>query len=150
MPPWSSVFSPWWPGKDDCRSYCYNSSIARTMRSNPHALMRVNTLTIVGVGLIGGSIGLAAKRRGVAERVLGVGRQQASLDQARAVHAIDEGCLDLRTAARQSEMIVVCSPVDCIAGQVLTAAAECQRGALLTDAGSTKAAILRDLDGRLP
>src|SRR6266404_7009265 len=98
MPPWSSVFSPWWPGKDDCRSYCYNSSIARTMRSNPHALMRIKTLTIVGVGLIGGSIGLAAKRRGVAERVLGVGRQHESLERAIHIGAIDQSFLDLTAA----------------------------------------------------
>ena len=56
----------------------------------PYALMKIKTLTIVGVGLIGGSIGLAAKRRGVAERVLGAGRQQASLDRALALGAIDE------------------------------------------------------------
>jgi cyclohexadieny/prephenate dehydrogenase len=112
--------------------------------------MKITTLTIVGVGLIGGSIGLAVKRRGVAERVLGVGRQQASLEQARAVQAIDEGLLDLRAAARQSELIVFCSPVDCIAGQVLAVAPECRPGTLLTDAGSTKAGILRAINGRLP
>src|SRR5262249_49136807 len=40
--------------------------------------MKIHTLTIVGVGLIGGSLGLAARRRGLAARVLGVGRQAAS------------------------------------------------------------------------
>jgi prephenate dehydrogenase len=112
--------------------------------------MKINTLTIVGVGLIGGSIGLAARRRGVAARVLGVGRQQASLDQARTRHAIDEGILDLAAAARQSDLVVFCSPVDCIAGQVLAAAPECRPGTLLTDAGSTKAAIVAGIEGRLP
>jgi prephenate dehydrogenase len=112
--------------------------------------MKIKTLTIVGVGLIGGSIGLAARRRGLAEHVLGVGRQQASLDQAKAMQAIDEGWLDLRAAARHSELIIFCSPVDCIAGQVLAAAPECPPGTLLTDAGSTKAAILLAIEGRLP
>jgi prephenate dehydrogenase len=112
--------------------------------------MKINTLTIVGVGLIGGSIGLAARRRGVAVRVLGVGRRQASLDQARSRHAIDEGFLDLAVAARRSDLIVFCSPVDCIAGQVLAAAPECRPGTLLTDAGSTKAAIVAAIEGRLP
>ena len=53
--------------------------------------MHIKTLTIVGVGLIGGSIGLAAKRRGLAERVVGVGRQRASLD-----HALAAGTVRLR------------------------------------------------------
>jgi cyclohexadieny/prephenate dehydrogenase len=112
--------------------------------------MKIKTLTIVGVGLIGGSIGLAAKRRKVAERVLGGGRRQASLDQALAVGAIDEGFLDLVTAVHQAEVAVFCTPVDQIAGQILASAPGCAAGTLLTDAGSTKAEIVRSVEGRLP
>ncbi len=112
--------------------------------------MRIKTLAIVGVGLIGGSIGLAAKRRGVAERVLGAGRRQASLDQALAASAIDEGFLDLLAAVQGSEVAVFCTPVDRIADQVLASAPRCQPGTLLTDAGSTKAAIVDRVEGRLP
>lgn len=43
-------------------------------------LMRLNTLVIVGVGLIGGAIGLAAKKRGLAQRIIGVGRDSANLE----------------------------------------------------------------------
>jgi cyclohexadieny/prephenate dehydrogenase len=112
--------------------------------------MLLDTLTIVGVGLIGGSIGLAARRRGVAGRIIGVGRQQGSLDQALKVGAIDEGSLDLAAAVRHAQLVVFCSPVDAIADQVLAAAPHCPLGTLLTDAGSTKAAIVARLDGRLP
>ncbi len=112
--------------------------------------MKIDTLTIVGVGLIGGSIGLAAKRRGLARRVLGAGRQQASLDQALRVGAIDEGLLDLNAAVGRAEVAVFCTPVDGLAAQVLAAAPGCAPGTLLTDAGSTKAAIVRAVQGRLP
>jgi cyclohexadieny/prephenate dehydrogenase len=112
--------------------------------------MRVGTLTIFGVGLIGGSIGLAARRRGMAGRVIGVGRRQASLDRALAAGAIDEGSLDLAAAVRHAQLVVVCSPVDYVADQVLAAAPHCPLGALLTDAGSTKAAIVGRLDGHMP
>ncbi|HZT79201.1 MAG TPA: prephenate dehydrogenase/arogenate dehydrogenase family protein [Gemmataceae bacterium] len=112
--------------------------------------MRIHTLTIVGVGLIGGSVGLAARRRGVARHVVGVGRQAASLEQARALGAIGEGCLDLAAAVRNAEIVVFCTPVDGIAEQVVTAAASCPPGALLTDAGSTKAALVREVEARLP
>ncbi len=112
--------------------------------------MKIKILTIVGVGLIGGSIGLAAKRRKVAERVLGGGRRQASLNQALAVGAIDEGFVDFATAVRQAEVAVFCTPVDQIAEQILASAPGCAAGTLLTDAGSTKAEIVRGVDGRLP
>jgi prephenate dehydrogenase len=112
--------------------------------------MKIQTLTIVGVGLIGGSIGLAARRRGVAAHVLGAGRQRESLDRARAVGAIDEAALDLPAAVRRADVAVFCTPVDRIAEQVLAAAPGCAPGTLLTDAGSTKAAIVARLDGHLP
>jgi prephenate dehydrogenase len=110
----------------------------------------MHTLTIVGVGLIGGSIGLAARRRGLAQRIVGVGRQQASLDAARALGAIDEGFLDLRPAVKRAQLAVFCTPVDHIAEQVLSAASACAPGMLLTDAGSTKADIVERIDGHMP
>jgi prephenate dehydrogenase len=112
--------------------------------------MRIGSLTIVGVGLIGGSLGLAARRRGLAGRVIGAGRQAATLERARQLGAIDEGCLDFADAVRRSEVAVFCTPVHLIAEQVLAAAPGCEAGTLLTDAGSTKAAIVAALDGRLP
>ena len=112
--------------------------------------MRIHTLTIVGVGLIGGSIGLAAKQRGLAARVLGTGRRRASLDSALALGAIDEGFLEPASAIAQAEVVVFCTPVERIAEQVLANAPGCAPGTLLTDAGSTKAAIVRGVEGHLP
>jgi len=112
--------------------------------------MRIKTLTIVGVGLIGGSIGLAAKRRGVAVRVLGVGRQQTSLQRALEVGAIDEGLLDIHDAVSKADVAVFCTPVDRIPEQIAGAGPYCKPGALLTDAGSTKAHIVRCVEAALP
>lgn len=112
--------------------------------------MKLHTLTIVGVGLLGGSIGLAAKRRGLAERVLGTGRTQAALDRARELGAIDAGTLDMAAAVRQAEVAVFCTPVDRIAEQVLATARGCARGTLLTDVGSTKEVIIKQLENHLP
>jgi prephenate dehydrogenase len=112
--------------------------------------MHSDTLTIVGVGLIGGSIGLAARQRGVAGRVVGVGRQRASLERARQLGAIDEGSLDLLEAARRSDFLVFCTPVDQIAAQVLAAGAVCPAEAVLTDAGSTKGEIVRAVEAHRP
>src|SRR5947209_2705263 len=112
--------------------------------------MKVKTLAIVGVGLIGASIGLAARRRGVAEHILGVGRNPPSLEQARSLGAIDEALLDIPAAVRRAEIAVFCTPVDCIAAQVLSCAPYCAPGTLLADAGSTKSSLVSNVETRMP
>src|SRR5262249_60983645 len=64
--------------------------------------------------------------------------------------AIDDGLPDLPAAVRQTEVAVFCPPVARIAARVPDAPPRCGRGALLTDAGSTKAALVRAVEGRLP
>jgi prephenate dehydrogenase len=112
--------------------------------------MRVANLLIVGVGLLGGSIALAARRRGVAKRVTGVGRRADVLERARNEGMLDDVSLHLSDAVVEADLIVFCTPVDCIADQVLEAAGHCRPGTLLTDVGSTKAGIVRAVRGRLP
>jgi cyclohexadieny/prephenate dehydrogenase len=112
--------------------------------------MQIDTLTIVGVGLIGGSIGLAARRRRMAQKIVGVGRDRDSLGRARSAGAIDSLTTDLLEGVRGADVVVFCTPVDRIAKQALQAAPAYRQGALVTDAGSTKANIVRDLEGRLP
>ena len=112
--------------------------------------MRVDSVAIVGVGLIGGSIGLAVRERGVAEHVIGIGRRQSSLDTALGVGAVTEVTLDLASGVAHSEIIVVCTPVGLVVDFVRRAAKHCSPDTLLTDAGSTKTAIVEALDEGLP
>lgn len=109
----------------------------------------MDTIAIVGVGLIGGSIGLAVKKRGLARIVRGVGRNRASLEKARDVGAIDEMCLDLIEGAK-ADLIVLCTPVDRIAEQTLQLAPHCAQGTLITDAGSTKGTIVHGVETKMP
>ena len=112
--------------------------------------MPVHTLTIVGVGLIGGAIGLAAKKRALAKRVRGVGRDAGKLETARRLGAIDEGTLDLAAAVRDADFVVFCTPVNRIADQILEAAPYCAPGTILTDAGSTKREMVGAVESGLP
>ena len=107
----------------------------------------VKTLTIVGVGLIGGSLGLAAKKRGLAQRVRGAGRAAGKLEQALRMGAIDEYTLDLAAAVRDADLVVFCTPVNRIADQMKEAAPHALPGALFTDAGSTKRDIVQAIEG---
>jgi prephenate dehydrogenase len=111
--------------------------------------MRIETLTIVGVGLIGGSIGLAAKRRGVAGTVLGASRDPRRLKTALARGAIDEACAEFSSAVHRANLAVFCAPVDQIASQVLAAAPGCKPGTILCDAGSTKSQIVNQIEPQL-
>jgi prephenate dehydrogenase len=112
--------------------------------------MKIDTLTIVGVGLLGGSIGLAVRQRGLARHVIGVGHQQSSLDVALERGAIGRATLDLRAAVKNADLVVFCTPVDLIVEQTRIAGTCCPAGTLFTDVGSTKAAIVRGLQAELP
>jgi prephenate dehydrogenase len=112
--------------------------------------MRVETLAIVGVGLIGGSAGLAAKARGVAGRVIGTDCNPAALDEAIRVGAIDDAITDLSSAVRTADLVLVCTPVDVIAEHVLAVAKQARPGTIITDTGSTKHAIVSRVDREMP
>jgi prephenate dehydrogenase len=103
------------------------------------------TIAVVGVGLIGGSVALAAKKRGAARLVIGVGRNPKRLDEAQRRGVIDDGTVDLPAAAAGADLLVFCSPVDVIVAGVREAAGTCRPGTLITDAGSVKACLCRDL-----
>jgi len=109
-----------------------------------------DTVAIVGVGLIGGSIGMALRERGLARHVVGIGRRMTSLRTARQMGAVTRTTLDLARGVARAELVIVCTPVGRIAGDVRTAAQACKAGALLTDVGSTKAEIVAALEGELP
>ncbi|MFO0959525.1 MAG: prephenate dehydrogenase [Isosphaeraceae bacterium] len=103
---------------------------------------RPGTVVIVGVGLIGGSIGLALRARGLARRVIGVGHRPASLQEAARIGAIDDLTMDLPRAVAEADIAVICTPVSRIADDILSAARHGPDGILVTDAGSTKRRIV--------
>jgi prephenate dehydrogenase len=99
------------------------------------------TLGIVGVGLIGGSIGLAHKHAKTFDRVLGVGRSQANLDEALRIGAIDE-IVSLEDCAKRADVIVVCVPVAQTFAVLHAMEPHIKPNALITDAGSTKSDVI--------
>ena len=101
-------------------------------------------IAIVGVGLIGGSIGLALRQRGLAQEVVGVGRRAASLARAEERGAVDRTTTNLVLGVAQADMVIVATPVDMIADTVRAVAAANPR-ATITDAGSTKAQICQEI-----
>jgi len=99
-------------------------------------------VAIVGVGMIGGSIGKALLQRRLADRVIGVGRNGASLDEAVRCGAVSETSLDLAAAVANADLVVVATGVAAIPRLLDAIDAAIEPGTLLTDAGSTKASIV--------
>ncbi len=100
----------------------------------------MQTVAIVGVGLIGGSFGLALKKAGFAGEILGVSSQAAIADALRC-GAIDRG-VPLAEAAGAADLIYLAQPIGRIMDTLRRVDALAREGALITDAGSTKSAIV--------
>jgi len=105
----------------------------------------MHTVTIVGVGLIGGSFALALRKAGFEGRILGVSSQR-TLEEALALGVIDEGA-ELEAGARQADLLFLSQPILGIIQTLKRLPGLVKPGALVTDAGSTKAAILQAATG---
>jgi len=103
--------------------------------------MSIRQITIVGTGLIGGSFGLALRNNGFKGRIIGCDRQPV-LDRARGKGAIDVGQVHPAEAVRGSDVVVLATPVGAIIELIERIGAILPAKALLTDVGSTKAAVM--------
>ena len=112
--------------------------------------MLFDTLALFGVGLLGGSVGLAARRRGVVRHVVGSDRDADVLRRACARGILDAVFTEVVAGVATADLVVFCTPVDRIGEQILAAAPHCRPGTLLTDVGSTKVGIVRAVEHRLP
>ncbi|MEQ8848535.1 prephenate dehydrogenase/arogenate dehydrogenase family protein [Botrimarina sp.] len=111
---------------------------------------RYRRLAVVGVGLIGGSVAAAARRRGLAERVVGVVRSAERIGRVEACDLVDEVTADLAAGCRDADLVVIATPVGTIAALALEAAEHASADAVLTDGGSTKAGIVAHVTRRCP
>jgi prephenate dehydrogenase len=99
-------------------------------------------VAILGVGLIGGSLGLALRARAAASRVVGVGRSEAALRRALELGAVDEVATDLARGVAGADVVVLAAPVRACIALLPAVAAAVGPGAVITDVASTKAAIV--------
>jgi len=109
-----------------------------------------NQVTIIGAGLIGGSLGLALKKFGLAAAVVGVGHRQASLDDALALGAVDRVVLDPAIGVRGSDLVVFATPVSLFRKTLESAGPALAPAAIVIDVGSTKAAVVESMESLMP
>lgn len=100
-------------------------------------------VAIVGLGLIGGSLGLALKKYAPEIEVTGVSRSSAKAQQAKRKKIVDYGTDSLSSGVKDADIVVICTPVSTIAGIAESVDKFAKKGAVVTDVGSAKSELMK-------
>ena len=115
-------------------------------------LRTIHRITIWGVGLIGGSLGLALKKNGFQGQRVGLGRNIGRLETARALDAVDVITTDLAEGLQETDLVVLCPPVTLVpmfVARIIESVGTRQNRIVLTDVGSTKSTMVREIEAQL-
>ena len=107
-------------------------------------------LALIGIGLIGSSIARVAKREGLAGHIAVSARSQESLDTAMKIGIADSVTLDQEEAVRDADLVIVCSPIGTYEKVGQAIGPGLKKGAIVSDVGSVKQAVVRDLGPHIP
>lgn len=108
--------------------------------------VRFRKITIVGVGLLGGSIGLAARKRGLAGEVAGYVRRDASIADCEKFQITDYAATDLLASVSKADLVILCTPLAQMRSLVKQLLPGLKRGAIVTDVGSVKASVVHEVE----
>src|SRR5215467_7314255 len=107
-------------------------------------------VALIGVGLIGSSLAYAMRRAGLAAHIAGYSRRPETLEQARGLGFADTLHDTLAPAVRESDLVILATPVGTFGALAKEMAPSLKRGALLSDVGSVKTAVIRDVGPHVP
>jgi len=107
-------------------------------------------VAIVGVGLIGGSLGMVLKRQGMAEEIVGIGRRVENLKTAVALGAIDRYVAEAREGVAGADLVVLATPVDTYERHLKDWGPGLAPEAIVTDVGSVKGPLVGQAEGLVP
>jgi prephenate dehydrogenase len=113
-------------------------------------IKNLDQISIIGVGLLGGSIGLALRAAGFGGRRIGVGRRASSLQKALDCDAVDAVTQDIAKGVSGSQLVILCTPVGHLDGLFTRMAQALAPGTYVTDVASTKAQVVRMAERILP
>jgi prephenate dehydrogenase len=116
---------------------------------SPNLKTPFERVAILGVGLLGGSVALAAKKHGLAKHVVGSGRRQAPLQAALSRGLLDE-VADVARACRDADLVLLATPLASMAAVLEAAVPELGPKTIVTDVGSVKGPVAGTLPKLLP
>ena len=119
------------------------------MRKRPN-IKDLDRIAILGVGLLGGSIGLALRSAGFAGMRVGIARRASTLRRARQFDAVDETTTDPARGVTGAELVILCTPVGQFERVLRAIAPALRPGCIVTDVGSTKAEVVALAERILP
>lgn len=111
---------------------------------------RPRTLAIIGTGLMGGSLGLAARRAGTSNRIFGYDVDEATLQRAVERGAVTHAAGSPADAVAEAEFVFIATPIEAIPKVFSQIAASLRQGAIVSDLGSTKAKVVEEIIPTVP
>jgi len=108
--------------------------------------VRWKKASIIGVGLLGGSLGQALRKRKLVGQVVGCVRRQLTLTEALRAGAVDSATLDFAEGVAGADLVVLCTPIAQMRETLKKLLPHLKRGAIITDVGSVKGSVVRDLE----
>ena len=112
--------------------------------------VRFRKLALIGIGLIGSSIALAARRQGLADSIAIATRRPETLAEARGLGLGDIYTLEAAEAVRGADLVILCAPVGAYGALAASIAPALEQGAILSDVGSVKAHVLKVVGPHVP
>jgi cyclohexadieny/prephenate dehydrogenase len=107
-------------------------------------------VALIGIGLIGSSLSHVIRRGGLAEHIAVAARTQQTLDKAMELGLADSATLDAGQAVADADLVVLCAPLGAYAGIAAAIGPALKPGAIVSDVGSVKQAVTRDVGPHLP
>jgi len=109
-------------------------------------MTRWNNISVIGAGLLGGSIALAVKRRSLAAKVFAFVRSDSTLALCSRLEIADVVTKDLQTAVGSSSLVILCTPLSQMAALAAQMQPFLRPGTIVTDVGSVKASVIAELE----
>lgn len=106
----------------------------------------IRRLALIGLGLLGGSVAKAARAEGLAREIVAIGRRRESIEPALRDGTVDRITLDVADGVAGADLCILATPVATLVDQMPAVWAAAPDDAIITDVGSTKAAIVRAAD----
>jgi cyclohexadieny/prephenate dehydrogenase len=118
--------------------------------STPASAPMFDKIALIGIGLIGGSIALEARKRGLARRIVAATRSAETAAKANELKLADHCGTDLGAAVKDADLVIVCTPVGACGPAAKAIAPHLKPGCIVSDVGSVKQTVISDMAPHLP